>query len=159
MNNPQHPVPVEKPQHPVPVEKPKLEDICYIPVRFSDIDMMRRVWHGSYVRYLEDGRESFGRRYPGIGYADIAASGMFAPIVDMRLKYYGPLTLNDVAVVRTRYVHKLGARLDYDYEITRQSDGALCLRATTTQLFIDHDEQLMLEDPPYFAEWKQKNGF
>ena len=45
-----------------------LEDICRVPVRFSEIDSMRRVWHGSFVTYFEDGRESFGRRYPGIGY-------------------------------------------------------------------------------------------
>ena len=48
-----------------------LEDICRIPVRFSEIDSMRRVWHGSFVTYMEDGRESFGRHWPGIGYADL----------------------------------------------------------------------------------------
>lgn len=145
----------QKPKAPEPV----LEDVCLVPVRFSEIDTMRRVWHGSYVRYLEDGRESFGRHYPGIGYADIAASGQYAPIVDLHVKYYGPLLLNDVAIVRTRYVHKLGARLDYSYEVRRQSDNALCCTATTTQLFIDEQEQLMLEDPAYFAEWKRRNGF
>lgn len=136
----------------------KLEDICRIPVRFSEIDSMRRVWHGSYVRYLEDGRESFGRRFPGIGYADIQASGIFAPIVDVHCKYYGPLELNDVAIVRTRYKYHPGARLDYSYEIRRESDNALCLRATTTQLFIDKEEQLMLEEPQYYVDWKRKYG-
>ncbi len=28
-------------------------------VRFSEIDSMQIVWHGEYVRYFEDGRESF----------------------------------------------------------------------------------------------------
>lgn len=135
-----------------------LEDICKIQVKFSEIDSMRRVWHGSYVKYMEDGRESFGRHYPGIGYADIVASGIYAPIVDVHVKYYGPLTLNDVAVIRTRYKHKFGARLDYEYEITRESDGALCCRATTTQLFIDQDEKLMLDEPQYYIDWKHKYG-
>ncbi len=39
-----------------------LEDICRVQVKFSEIDSMRRVWHGSFVTYFEDGRESFGRR-------------------------------------------------------------------------------------------------
>lgn len=134
----------------------KLEDICKVPVRFSEIDSMRVAWHGSYIKYLEDGRESFGRRYPGIGYAEISASGMYAPIVDVHVKYYGPLGLNDVAVIRTRYVYKMGARLDYSYEIRRERDNALCVKATTTQLFIDENQQLMLEEPPYYKEWKKK---
>lgn len=134
----------------------KLEDICKVPVRFSEIDCMCRAWHGSYVKYLEDGRESFGRHFPGIGYADIAAARKFAPIVDLHIKYYGPLSINDVAVIRTRYVHKLGARLDYSYEIRRESDNALCVKATTTQLFIDENEQLMLEEPEYYLNWKKK---
>lgn len=138
------------------MEKVILEDICKMPVRFSEIDSMRRAWHGSYIKYLEDGRESFGRHFPGIGYADISASGMYAPIVDVHIKYYGPLSLNDVAEIHTKYVYKRGARLDYSYEVYRESDHALCVTATTTQLFIDENEQLMLEEPPYYLEWKKK---
>lgn len=137
----------------------KLEDICKVPVRFSEIDSMFVAWHGSYIKYMEDGRESFGRHYPGIGYADIASSGIYAPIVDVHVKYYGPLSLNDVAVIRTRYTHKLGARLDYSYEIRRERDNALCIKATTTQLFVDEKGQLLLEEPPYYLEWKKKYGF
>lgn len=136
----------------------KLEDITRIPVKFSEIDSMGRAWHGSYIKYMEDGRESFGRHYPGIGYADMVAAGILAPIVDVHAKYYGPLGLNDVAVIRTRYVPKLGARLDYSYEIRRESDNALCLKATTTQLFIDADQKLLLEEPQYYIDWKQRNG-
>ena len=138
--------------------KKKLEDICKVPVRFSEIDMMQRAWHGSYVKYLEDGRESFGRHYPGIGYAEISASGRYAPIVDMHVKYYGPLGMNDVAVIRTRYVYKMGARLDYSYEIRRESDNALCAKATTIQLFIDEKGELLLEEPDYYKEWKRRYG-
>ena len=42
----------------------------YHKVSFYEMDPMQVVWHGEYVRYLEDGREAFGRRYPGIGYLD-----------------------------------------------------------------------------------------
>lgn len=138
------------------MEKVILQDVCKVSVRFSELDMMQRAWHGSYVKYLEDGRESFGRKYPGIGYAEISASGKYAPIVDVHVKYYGPLGLNDVAVIRTRYVYKPGARLDYSYEIRRESDNALCARATTIQLFIDERGELLLEEPDYYKEWKRR---
>lgn len=90
-----------------------LEDICRVQVKFSEIDSMRRVWHGSFVTYFEDGRESFGRRYPGIGYADMQREGIYAPVYDLHVKYLAPLALNDRAVIHTAYVHHPGARLDY----------------------------------------------
>lgn len=134
----------------------ELEDICRVQVKFSEIDSMRRVWHGSYVTYFEDGRESFGRHYPGIGYADMQRTGIYAPVYELRAKYYAPLFLNERAEIHTRYVYKLGARLDYSYQIYRESDHTLCAEGSTTQLFIDLQGELMTELPPYYLEWQKK---
>ncbi len=134
----------------------ELEDICRIPVKFSEIDSMRRAWHGAYVTYFEDGRESFGRHFPGIGYADIQASGIFAPLYDLHVRYYAPLEINDVAVVHTRYVYKPGARLDYTYHIYRERDSVLCAEGSTVQLFIAPDGKLLVDKPDYYADWQRK---
>ena len=134
----------------------ELEDICRIPVKFSEIDSMRRAWHGAYVTYFEDGRESFGRRVPGIGYADIQASGILAPLYDLRVRYYAPLKLNDVAVVHTCYIYKPGARLDYTYHIYRERDSVLCAEGSTVQLFIAPDGKLLVDKPDYYADWQRK---
>lgn len=133
-----------------------LKDICCIPVRFSEIDSMRRVWHGSFVTYMEDGRESFGRHYPGIGYADMQRAGIYAPIYDVSIRYLAPLVINDVAIVYTCYVFHPGARLDYTYKIYRKSDNMLCAEGHTTQLFIDPEGLLLTEIPDYYKEWKEK---
>lgn len=134
----------------------ELEDICRIAVKFSEIDSMRRVWHGAYVAYMEDGRESFGRRYPGIGYADMQQAGIYAPIYDLHLKYYAPMKLNDVALIHTRYVYRRGARLDYEYRIFRESDRQLCAEGSTVQLFIDPQGELMVDKPDYFRAWQER---
>lgn len=134
----------------------KLEDICKVRVKFSEIDSMRVAWHGSYVAYLEDGRESFGRHFPGIGYDVISASGIYAPVYDLHIKYLAPLGLDDVAVIHTKYVYKIGARLDYKYEIYRERDNKLCIKASTTQLFIDAEGNMLLDMPDYYREWKKK---
>ena len=133
-----------------------LEDICRIRVKFSEIDSMRRVWHGSFVAYLEDGRESFGRHYPGIGYADMQREGIYAPVYDLHLKYLAPLALDDAAIVHTRYVYKPGARLDYHYEVYRESDRTLCAEGESVQLFIDPPGELMTEKPAYYQAWQDK---
>lgn len=134
----------------------ELEDICCQPVRFSEIDSMQRVWHGSYITYFEDGRESFGRHYPGIGYTDMQNAGIYAPVYEIQVKYYAPLLLNDQVEIHTQYQYKLGARLDYSYQIYRKSDHALCAEGHSTQLFINSKGELMIELPDYYQKWQQK---
>lgn len=133
-----------------------LEDICIRPVRFSEIDSMRIVWHGSYVIYFEDGRESFGRHYPGIGYADMQRAGIYAPVYDLHLRYYAPLSLNDEVEIHTTYVYHPGARLDYTYRLYRRSDQVLCAEGNSVQLFIDPEGQLMVDCPDYFTLWQER---
>ncbi len=132
-----------------------LEDIISVPVRFSEIDSMGIAWHGSYVSYLEDGRESFGRRFPGIGYADMQGAGIYAPVYDLHMRFLSSLKMNDVAEIHTRYVYHPGARLDFAYKIYNQRDGSLCIEAQTTQLFIDDNGQ-MTDVPDYYLRWQDK---
>lgn len=133
-----------------------ITDTCRIQVKFSEIDSMRVVWHGSYLAYFEDGRESFGRHYPGIGYEDMQNAGIYAPVYEIHAKYVGPLHINDVAVITTRYVYKPGARLDFTYEVKRESDGAVCAEGRSTQLFIRADGELMVDKPAYYEKWQQR---
>jgi acyl-CoA thioester hydrolase len=135
----------------------RLVDICKRQVRFSEIDSMKCVWHGSYITYLEDGRESFGRRYPGIGYADMQNIGIYAPVYDVHLRYLTPLILNDEVRIETTYIHRPGARLDYAYKLYRERDNQLCVEASTTQLFIDSNGKLLVDIPEFYQLWQEKH--
>lgn len=127
-----------------------------VKVRFSEVDSMQVVWHGEYIRYFEDGREEFGRRYAGIGYADIAASGYLAPVVDARLQFKSPLRVNDVALVETRYIDSEAAKICFEYTIRRASDGEVVATGSTMQVFVDHNYELILLQPDFYAEWRKK---
>lgn len=137
-------------------QKPALVNTTLTTVRFSEVDSMQVVWHGEYVRYFEDGREAFGREYPGLGYLDFYANGYTAPIVDMQLQYLTPLTINDVAVIETRFIDTEAAKICFEYLIRRQSDGALVARGSTMQVFLDKDGNMMFNNPTFFDEWKKR---
>ena len=49
-------------------------------IKFSDVDSMAVVWHGHYIRFFEDGRESWGKKY-GLTYLDVYKHNFFTPIV------------------------------------------------------------------------------
>lgn len=134
-----------------------LADRTEVLVRFSDVDMMRVAWHGSYVAYLEDGREHFGITYPGIGYADYFRTGYVAPVVNLNIDYKQSLKCGDVAIVETRYIPTEGAKLILEYVIYRKSDMAVMATAQTTQMFMTADGEIQYTDPDFFAEWKARH--
>ena len=137
------------------IGEPALSSETVIKVRFSEVDSMRIVWHGDYVKYFEDGRENFGEKYPGLGYLDIYRSGYTAPIVDMHLQYLRPLTIGEQAVIETRYIKTEAAKLCYEYEI-RNMQGEVVTRGRTIQVFVDVEGNLSLNNPEFYEEWKRK---
>ncbi len=135
---------------------PALVNTTTTTVRFSEVDAMQIVWHGAYVRYFEDGREAFGRAFPGIGYMDFYAHGYTAPVVDLQLQYVSPLTVNDIAVVETRFIDTVAAKLCFEYIIRKQRDGQLVARGSSVQVFVDKQGNMCLNNPAFFEHWKRK---
>lgn len=133
-----------------------LTDRMEIQVRFSEIDALQIVWHGEYVKYIEDGRESFGQRY-GLSYMMMKEAGFAAPIVKLDIDYKLSLSFNERAIVETRFVDCDAAKIQFDYTIYRKSDGAVVAEASTVQVFIRlHTNLLELNNPDFYQQWKTK---
>ncbi len=133
-----------------------LKNETRIRVRFSEVDSMAVVWHGEYVRYFEDGREAFGRQYPGLGYMDIWHSGYLAPVVELDVRYKSPLRCNEEAIVETRYVETAAAKICFEYEIRRAGNGMVVATGRSTQVFTDSKGELQLYAPDFYKEWKKR---
>lgn len=133
-----------------------LSGFTTVRVRFSEVDSMKVVWHGEYVRYFEDGREAFGKQYPGINYLDIYNSGFSAPIVDIHIEYLKPLMIDDVVLVETKYISTQGAKMCFEYIIRRADNENVVARGTTIQVFLDVNGDLCLNPPPFYEEWKKR---
>ena len=132
-----------------------LTDKKEITIRFSEVDSLRIVWHGNYIKYFEDGRESFGLRY-GFGYLDIYNHSLMTPIVKISCDYKRPLAYGDIAIVETRYIPTEAAKIVFEYTIYRSSDNEVAATGTTTQVFITPQGELLLTPPEFFTDWKKK---
>jgi acyl-CoA thioester hydrolase len=129
-----------------------------IDIRFNEIDMMGVVWHGAYTAYLEDAREAFGQKY-GLTYTKcLFEFKHYAPVVDLRISYKKPLSYGMHPVVRITYRPSDSAKLIFDYEIFNPEDGEVFVKASTVQVFMDKDFNLLWETPAFFNEWKQLMG-
>lgn len=98
-------------------------------VRFSEVDSMNIVWHGSYPLYFEDAREAFGARY-GLGYMDIFGNGYYAPLVELSFKYKSPIVYGMPCRIDIHYRPTEAAKIVFDYEIHHAETDELLARAT-----------------------------
>ncbi|NLA15449.1 MAG: acyl-CoA thioesterase [Bacteroidales bacterium] len=134
-----------------------LKDTKQIIVRFSEVDSMNIVWHGSYVLYFEDARESFGEKY-GLTYLTYFNNGYYAPLVDMQFEFKHPLIYGDTASIEIEYVPVQAAKVVFKYKIFREKDNLLIATGRTTQVFLDKQYRLVLYNPDFYRDWKKKNN-
>jgi len=124
-------------------------------VPFYDLDGIQMVWHGNYVKYMEDAREKFGAKY-GFEYLHIFNSGYLAPVVDMHIKYRNSARISDTLRMSITYIPTRAAKMVFRYEIVRPSDNALIIEAETTQLFVSRSGEFEPANPDFYAEWKER---
>lgn len=124
-------------------------------IRFSEVDSMNIVWHGSYVMYFEDAREAFGKKY-GIAYLDIFGQGYYAPLVDLSFKYKSPITYDMKPEITITYKPVDAAKIVFDYEITNPENGEVLATGHSVQVFMDLNYQLVWVNPEFYEEWKKK---
>ena len=129
-----------------------------IRVRFVETDPMGIVWHGNYIQYFEDGRESFGRRH-GISYLDQEDQGYATPIIKSSTDHKRPLRYGDVATVKTIYIDSPAAKMVFHYEVYNQNNELVCT-GETVQVFVDNigKGDLSLNIPEFFINWKKNVG-
>jgi acyl-CoA thioester hydrolase len=136
-------------------EKSALIDRTTVLVRFSEVDSMQIVWHGEYVRYFEDAREAFGRRY-GLAYMEVYKKGYTLPMVELKLEYKSPLKVDDKAIVEIRFIDTPAAKIIFEYSIYRESDQLLVATGRSVQVFLNKDFELELANPDFFIDWKKQ---
>lgn len=124
-------------------------------IRFSEVDSMSVVWHGSYPLYFEDARECFGKKFD-LGYMKIFGNGYFAPLVEMTMKWHSPIRYEMKPLIRIIYVPTEAAKIVFRYEIINPENGVVLCTAETVQVFMDKNYELVWDNPEFYREWKER---
>lgn len=133
----------------------ELSETIDFEVRFSEVDSMNIVWHGSYPLYFEDAREAFGRKY-GLGYLFMFGQGVYAPLVDLRFQYKKPMIYGMRPKLKITYRPTDAAKIIFDYTIFDPKDQSVIATGHSVQVFLDKNYQLVWTNPDFYAEWKKK---
>lgn len=126
-------------------------------IRFSEVDSMNVVWHGSYALYFEDAREAFGLQYD-LTYMGFFDHGFFAPLVELSFQYKKPIKYGMRPRIDIIYKPTEAAKIVFDYEIHDIADDSLLATGHSVQIFMDMQYQLVWENPKFYEEWKKKWG-
>ncbi len=126
-------IPQPLPKHPNHVQDTKSGLLWHkseMRTLYVDTDRSQVVYHANYLRYFEFGRAEFMRdaNYP---YKKIEESGFVYPIIKTELNYYTPLYYDDLMFIHTRPATIELVKLQFDYLITRASDGEIICTGLT----------------------------
>lgn len=120
-----------------------------VAVAFHDVDSMKVVWHGNYVRYLEIGRNALLEKI-GFGYEAMEASGYAWPVVDLKVRYARPARLGQRLRV-TATLTEWENRLRMEFRIADAATGEVLTRAESVQVAVDmRDGSLQFATPEAF---------
>jgi acyl-CoA thioester hydrolase len=99
--------------------QPAPADTLWVRVYYEDTDFSGRVYHASYLRFLERGRTEWLRRR-GLGHRDIAeSSGIVFAVRSLKIEFLSPALMDDLLVAETRAEAVRGASITFQQRILR----------------------------------------
>ena len=132
-----------------------LSETTPINIRFHEVDSLRIVWHGHYLKYFEDGREAFGKKY-GIGYMDVFRAGLATPLIKISCEYKKAVKYNDKVMLQTTFIPTQAAKIIFEFALFNEDTKEVYASGESTQVFLNQNNELMLTSPDFYTEWKKK---
>jgi acyl-CoA thioester hydrolase len=90
-------------------------------VRYAETDRMGIVHHSNYPVWFEVGRTEFIRQN-GISYSEVEGQGILLPLLELKCKFISSSTYEDKIIVRTSIKSYTKIRLNFYYEVFKESD-------------------------------------
>jgi acyl-CoA thioester hydrolase len=94
-------------------------DALWVRVYYEDTDFSGRVYHASYLRFLERGRTEWLRRR-GFAHQDLAAtSGAVFVVRSLQIEFLAPAVMDDLLVAETTVGAVRGASITFHQRVMR----------------------------------------
>ncbi len=116
-------------------------------VPFHDVDAMRIVWHGNYLKYFEMARDELFSLHGVNMYGALEDARIVYPVIRTSTRHSHPLRCGDVFIC-TASIVEARTKLVLDYQIELKEGGALCATGHTEQVALSlPDLELQLRLP------------
>ena len=107
-----------------------IENTMNFKVQYADTDAYGVVWHGSYLRWMEEGRvellEDYGLKIDKLQHED----DVVMPVIELDIKYKYSAKLMDEIVLKTKIIDLTKTTVTFLQEIFIKETNKLCTSAT-----------------------------
>ncbi len=117
-----------------------------VKISFEDLDPINVVWHGNYMRYMEQARCDMFDKI-NYTYKDMKEDGIAYPIAKMNVKYIKPAEFRDILTIKLDVI-SIEPTLDIKYTIFNKNTGDKIFEATTMQIGINIETKESIYSPP-----------
>ncbi len=114
-------------------------------VLYADTDKAGVVYHANYLKYFEIGRAGLIRA-SGRSYKEIEATGMFHPIVDLRMQFEAHADYDDLLSVYARPRELAPVKFGYDYIVRNDECQTILVHGYTIHCCIDPGRRVLPVD-------------
>lgn len=114
-------------------------------VPFHDVDAMRLVWHGHYLKYFELARTKLLRSCD-IDAGDLVGGRFQFVVIESRCRHGGPLRYGDRMRI-SAWFSDLSRRIVISYEVWNLTLGRRAARGHTALATLDGEGNLLFETP------------
>ena len=117
-----------------------------IKIPFYDLDPMNIVWHGNYIKYLEQARCKLFAEL-NYTYVDMKDDFYAYPIAKMDVKYIKPAFFEQEIVIKT-FLQEIEPAIKIKYEIYDKQTKTKIFKANTLQIAVDTRTLKSIYTPP-----------
>jgi acyl-CoA thioester hydrolase len=94
-------------------------DALWVRVYYEDTDFSGRVYHASYLRFLERGRTEWLRRRGFTNLQLAKSTGIAFAVRSLQIGYLAPAMMDDLLIVETRAAAVRGASITFNQRVVR----------------------------------------
>ena len=121
-------------------------------VRYRECDPMGIVYHAHYLDYFEAARTE-ALRQTGISYRSVEESGIFMPVLDLKVKYIRPAYYDDLLIIAcTAFLSESGVQTRFDYQVRRRDEKEILTEGSVRLCFFDRKRGRPVAAPDWIRE-------
>lgn len=122
-----------------------------IKVYYADTDAYGVVWHGGYLRWLEQGRVEY-LSLLGLSTEELEKQNYTFPVVDLSCKYKSSAKNFEELFIETQIEKISKLSITFSQKITRVKDDSAVLNASVTVVAVDKNGKLYRRLPDFIYE-------
>ncbi len=109
---------------------------CHVRVRYAETDKMGVAYYANYFVWFEVGRCELLRTLGG-SYNQLEETGLLLPVIEARCNYRASARYDDNLTIETTGALKSHARVEFTYEVRRQTTNELLASGITVHATTD----------------------